>query len=83
MADALASGASGSNTVWVQVPSLALVKEETQEDSLSLFLFQKQERDLEQGSKVFVLLRSAQCSHPLDGLHPIFYMSVRHSTFVL
>ena len=24
MADALASGASGSNTVWVQVPSLAL-----------------------------------------------------------
>ncbi len=26
MADALASGASGSNTVWVQVPSPALLR---------------------------------------------------------
>ena len=30
MADALASGASGSNTVWVQVPSPALENEKTQ-----------------------------------------------------
>ena len=42
MADALASGASGSNTVWVQVPSPAFENEKTQTSGcLGLFLFQE------------------------------------------
>ena len=39
MADALASGASGSNTVWVQVPSSACEKERALGNHLGLFSF--------------------------------------------
>ena len=38
MADALASGASGSNTVWVQVPSPAFRKKRGSSVELPFFL---------------------------------------------
>ena len=80
MADALASGASGSNTVWVQVPSPAFENEKTQAVPGS-FSFSEAEASIEPMGSIFAPRPSAQSRGPLDLFlnpsHPISWMKYR------